>query len=83
MFHVSQDRTITGKVATSGTSDTQLPFEHVCLDYMSLNGASYGVFVDRYTGWPGVYRGDAAKDVVTFLARLCEDYKVPVTCSTD
>jgi hypothetical protein len=59
------------------------PFEHVCVDYMSLNGASYGVFVDRYTGWPGVYRGDAAKDVVTFLRQLCEDYGVPVTCSTD
>ena len=26
------------------------PFEHVCVDYMSLNGWNYGVFVDRYTG---------------------------------
>jgi hypothetical protein len=48
-----------------------LMFEHVCVDYMSLIGVCYGVFVDRYTGWTGMYRGDAAKAVITFLARLC------------
>jgi hypothetical protein len=59
------------------------PFEHVCVDYMSLDGMSYGVFVDRYTGWPGVYKGDKSLDVTTFLARLCEDYGVPVSCTSD
>ena len=24
------------------------PFEHMCVDYMSLNGHQFGVFVDRY-----------------------------------
>ena len=33
-------------------------FEHVCVDYISLNGHQFGVFVDRYTtGWPGVLVG--------------------------
>ena len=54
------------------------PFEHVCVDYMSLNGHQVGVFVDRYTGWPGVFC-----DVTKFLARLCEDYGVPVSCTLD
>ena len=61
----------------------QYPFEHVCMDYMTLHGHNYGVFVDRYTGWPGVYIGAAATDVVTVLASICEDYGVPRTCTTD
>ena len=59
------------------------PFQHVCVDYMSLGGKNYGVFVDRYTGWPGVYHGSAAQDVVTFLTRLCEDYGCPETLTSD
>jgi hypothetical protein len=39
--------------------------------------------VDRYTGWPGVYKGDKGYDVTKFLARLCEDYGVPVSCTSD
>jgi hypothetical protein len=46
------------------------------VDYMSLNGHQFGVFVDRYTGWPGVYKGGTGFDVTKFLARLCEDYGV-------
>jgi hypothetical protein len=53
------------------------PFEHVCVDYMSLNGHHFGVYMDRYTGWPGVYKGATGFDVTKFLARLCEDYGVP------
>ena len=59
------------------------PFEHVCVDYMSLNGHEFGVYVDRYTGWPGVYRGTKGFDVTRFLASLCEDYGVPVSCTSD
>ena len=59
------------------------PFEHVCVDYMSLNGHEFGVFVDRYTGWPGVYRGTKGYDVTKFLAKMCEDYGVPVSCTSD
>ena len=53
------------------------------MDYMSLHGNNYGVFVDRFTGWPGVYTGSAASDVVTVLSHICEDYGVPLTCTTD
>ena len=45
----------------------QYPFEHVCMDYMTLDGHSYGIFVDRFTNWPGVYHGSAAPDVVIVL----------------
>ena len=61
----------------------QYPFEHICTDYMSLHGHNYGVFVDRFTGWPGVYTGSAATDVVSVLSNICEDYGVPRTCTTD
>ena len=30
------------------------PFEHICIDYMSLNGHEFGVLVDRYKGGPGM-----------------------------
>ena len=59
------------------------PFEHICIDYMSLNGHEFGVYVDRYTGWPGVYKGTKGFDVTRFLASLCEDYGVPVSCTSD
>jgi hypothetical protein len=57
------------------------PSEYVCVDYMSLNGHQFGVFVD--TGWPGVFVGATGFDVTKFLARLCEDYGVPVSCTSD
>jgi hypothetical protein len=38
------------------------------------------VFVDRYTGWPGVIMGATGFDITKFLAKLCEDYRVPVSC---
>ena len=59
------------------------PFQHICLDHFSLNGTSYGCFVDRFTNWAGVYHGNASQDVCDVLARLCEDYGIPETCSTD
>ena len=61
----------------------QYPFEHICMDYMSKDGHNYGVFVDRFTNWAGVFIGAYAAYVETVMARLCEDYGVPVTCSTD
>ena len=50
----------------------EYPFQHVCIDYLTLKGVSYGVFVDRYTGWPGVITGTYASDMATFIAKLCE-----------
>ena len=59
------------------------PFKHVCVDYMELNGRNYGVFVERYTGWPGVFTGGTKFDVTRFLTRLCKDYVVLVSCTSD
>jgi hypothetical protein len=39
------------------------------------------VFVDRYTGWPGVIIGATGFDMTKFLAKLCEDYGVLVSCN--
>lgn len=46
---------------------------------LHVNGHEFGVFVDRYTGWPGVYRGTKGYNVTKILARLCLDYGVPVS----
>ena len=59
------------------------PFEHISVDYMSLNGCQFGVFVDRYTGWPVVIMGTTGFDVTKFLAKLCEDYRVLVSSTSD
>ena len=61
----------------------EYPFQHICADYFMLDGHSYGVFVDRFTGWPGIFKGDTGEDVTNFLARVSESYGVPVTCTTD
>ena len=49
---------------------------------MMLNGKNFGVFLDRYTGWPGVYSGVIKFDITRFLTRLCEDYMVLVSCTS-
>ena len=61
----------------------EYPFQHICMDHFILNNHSYGVFVDRFTNWPGVYIGDSSKDVCNVLARISEDYGIPETVSTD
>jgi len=48
-----------------------------------LDGHVYGVFVDRFTGWPGIFTGSSGDDVTTFLARVSEKYGCPMTCTTD
>jgi hypothetical protein len=53
------------------------------MDYFHLNGKNYGVFVDRYTNWPGVYQGARSWDICTTLARISEDYGIPEACSTN
>ena len=42
----------------------------------------YGIYVDRFTNWPGIYMRSDAADVTTVLAKLCQDYGVPLTCTT-
>jgi hypothetical protein len=41
------------------------------------------VFVDRYIGWTGVIMGATGFEVTKFLAKLCKDYGVPVSCTSD
>ena len=55
----------------------------MCIDYLTIGGVSYGVYVDRYTGWPGVIAGTLTSDVATFIAKLCEIYGVPETITSD
>ena len=59
------------------------PFQHVCMDHFSLNGKTYGIAVDRFTGWPCIYVGDASVDACKMIARLSEDYGIPESISTD
>ena len=59
------------------------PFQHLAVIYIQLGRYNYGVYVDSYTGWPGVYTGSGAADVVTFLTRLCQDYGCPETVTSD
>ena len=28
------------------------PFQHICMDHFALNGRTYGIVVDKFTGWP-------------------------------
>ena len=61
----------------------EYPFQHICADFFMLDGHVYGVFVDRFTGWPGLFTGSSGDDVTTFLARVSEKYGCPMTCTTD
>ena len=65
------------------TEEIEYPFQHIVMDHCQMNGVSYGVFADRYTGWPGVYIGDSGEDVCNQLRKLCEDYGCPETLTTD
>ena len=42
----------------------EYPFQHMCIDYLTIGGVNYGVF--------GVISGTLASDVATFITRLCE-----------
>jgi ribosomal protein L7Ae-like RNA K-turn-binding protein len=39
--------------------------------------------MDRYRGWLVVIMGTTGFDVTKFLAKLCEEYGVPVSCTSD
>jgi hypothetical protein len=60
------------------------PFQHVCADYLDLSGVSYGVVVDRFSGWFHVYRSTGgAHGIVNSLIDLCRNFGVPETITTD
>ena len=39
-------------------------FQHVVMDYMELNGRTYGVFADRYSNWVGVHAGNGGSSTL-------------------
>merc|ERR1712082_16725 len=52
----------------------QYPFQYVSSDYFAYAGVNYLVFVDRYSGWPSVYRckdGTAAELVKVLREYFC------------
>ena len=53
------------------------------MDHFQLNNKSYGVFVDRFSNWPGVYIGDSGTEVSKVIVRICEDYGIPESITTD
>jgi hypothetical protein len=58
------------------------PFMHICVDYMSLNGHQFRVFMDTGTRaglWSSWEPHSTGYDVTKFLAKLCEDYGVSVS----
>ena len=63
------------------------PFQQVCSDYFSLDGSTYLVIVDRYSGWPSVMKvgKDEAdsKGLIKYLRSFCETFGVPEEISTD
>ena len=63
------------------------PFQQICSDYFSLDGETYLVIVDRYSGWPSVVKvgKDEAnsKGLIKYLRSFCETFGVPEEISTD
>ena len=58
------------------------PFQDICIDYCSYAGHKYGVMVDRFSGWPCVWK---AKDITfaDWLEQFCQMCGIPETVSTD
>ena len=48
------------------------PFQHVSSDYFSYAGNNYLVIVDRYSGWPFIYR--CVEETAAELVRVLRDY---------
>lgn len=60
------------------------PFQHICADYMELRGTTYGVIVDRFSGWFHVYKGTGGSHTfVDVLTDLCRNFGVPETLTSD
>ena len=61
------------------------PFQHICSDYFSLEGRQYLIMVDRYSGWPSVYRAKEAngRKLVKLMRTHCETFGVPEELASD
>jgi hypothetical protein len=64
----------------------EYPMQKVAADYFDLEGHKYLVIVDRYSGWPGVYRikaGEGAKELIKLLRRYFMTFGCPDELSSD
>ena len=63
------------------------PFQKICTDYFQLDGATYLVIVDRYSGWPSiVYYPDTtatSKGLVDALREWFQIFGVPEELASD
>jgi hypothetical protein len=66
------------------SSDPVYPFEMVCADYFHYAGNNYLVVVDRYSGWPEIWRlSGGAGPLVTRLRSMFVTFGIPAEISTD
>ena len=63
----------------------EYPFQQICSDYFTCEGRQYLVMVDRYSGWPSVYKAKTADDreLIRLLRRHCETFGAPEEIATD
>ena len=65
----------------------QYPFQQVCSDYFELDGATYVVMVDRYSGWPSIKyfaKGTAnSQALIETLKEWFMNYGIPEEFSSD
>jgi hypothetical protein len=61
------------------------PFQQVCADYFMLAGAQYCVVVDRFSGWPSVFKADkfTSAELVSRLRDYFVTFGAPEEVSTD
>ena len=48
-----------------------------------MDEGSYGVFIARYSGWPGIIKSSTSADGTKFLSQLFEEYDCPEMIRTD
>ena len=60
----------------------QYPFQAICIDYMQYAGHRYGVMVDRFSGWPVVWKA-TEQTATQWLQSFCKEFGVPEEISTD
>ena len=67
------------------TSSASSPLESVSMDLFSLNQKDYLVIVDRFSGFPWVFklRHLSTEDILRCFRQVIRTFGAPVTCRTD
>ena len=64
--------------------DPVYPFQQVCSDYFKHNGHNYLVMVDRYSGWPTVYRlSGGSLPLIKKLREVFVTFGIPEELASD